>query len=87
MAEDGQEWLSTPLAQLIALVGGCVFVAILFGVRWLGASSISSQEEEEIPAHPKEEEDASMQHVESGWTLVSDRRRREWVSTHPAGGW
>ena len=41
MAEDDQEWLSTPLAQLIALVGGYVFVAILFGVRWLGASSIS----------------------------------------------
>ena len=47
----------------------------------------SAQKEEEKPAHPKEEEDASVQHVESGWTLVSDRRRREWVSTHPAGGW
>ena len=55
--------------------------------NWRVAPSSSSQEEEEIPAHPKEEEDASMQHVESGWTLVSDRRRREWVSTHPAGGW
>ena len=42
------------------------------------------QEEEETPAHPKEEEDASMQHVESGWTLMSGRRRREWVGTHPA---
>ena len=45
---------------------------------------LSPQEEEERPAHPKEEEDASMQHVESGWTLVSGRRRREWVDTHPA---
>ena len=62
--------------------------------RWCISSSFArfrpsplhhlSREEEETPAHPKEEEDASMQHVESGWTLVSGRRRREWVDTHPA---
>ena len=54
--------------------------------RGISFSSFSSQEEEETPAHPKEEEDASMQHVGSGWSLVSGRRRREWVGTHPAHG-
>ena len=35
---------------------------------------LSPQEKEERPAHPKEEEDASMQHVESGWTLLCEGR-------------